>query len=134
MGRVPEDSVSVNELETYPYPVIDLEGKKYAILPLEELEAILEEMEDQRIVEELERESAEGAVELVSEEEMYEIIHKSPIRIAREKAGLTQEQFAKRMGVSQPQISKWERVGYNPRKTTLERICKALNVPISEVM
>ena len=134
MGHAPGNNISTDEVENYTYPVVNIDGKKYAILPLEELEAILEEMEDRRIVEDLERESAEGTVELVSDEEMYEIIHKSPIRIAREKAGLTQDEFAKRLGVSQPQVSKWERVGYNPRKKTLERICLALGVPISEVM
>ena len=35
--------------------------------------------------------------------------HHHPIRVARKNAGLTQTQFASRIGVSQGQVSSWER-------------------------
>jgi DNA-binding XRE family transcriptional regulator len=114
--------------------VIELDRRKYAILPLDRLEDLLKELEDRILIDEFERALATGKVERVSDEEMYEIFHKSPIRIAREKAGLTQAELAEIMGVSQPQVSKWEKVGYNPRKNTLEKICRALEVPIEEVL
>ena len=45
------------------------------------------------------------------------------LRLAREAAGLTQKQLAKRIGVSQPQISKWEDTVANH---TLQSILKYL--------
>ena len=48
---------------------------------------------------------------------------------AREKAGLTQEQLAKRIGTKQPALSRLERGGFN-RATleTLRKIAEALDV------
>lgn len=46
------------------------------------------------------------------------------LRLARERAGLTQKQLAQRIGVSQAQISKWENVNANH---TVQSILKYLN-------
>lgn len=46
------------------------------------------------------------------------------LRLARERAGLTQKDLAKRLGVSQSQVSKWENVNANH---TLQSILKYLS-------
>ncbi len=48
----------------------------------------------------------------------------SAIIEARKQAGLTQEQLAERMGISQPYVAKLEG-GKNPSINTLERIAEA---------
>ena len=48
---------------------------------------------------------------------------------AREKAGLTQEQLAKRIGTKQPALSRLERGGFNRATVeTLRKIAEALDV------
>lgn len=50
------------------------------------------------------------------------------LRWARQDAGLTQAQLAKRAGVSQQQIAKLERPGANPSVATLRKVADALGV------
>jgi transcriptional regulator with XRE-family HTH domain len=47
------------------------------------------------------------------------------IRHARETAGLTQAELARRLGTSQPAIVKLERPGANPTVRTLDRVLRA---------
>ena len=47
------------------------------------------------------------------------------IRRARTEAGLTQEQLARRLGVSQAALARLERRGANPTVATLERVLRA---------
>jgi transcriptional regulator with XRE-family HTH domain len=60
-------------------------------------------------------------------DEEFEVVES--IIQAREKAGLTQEQLAKRIGTKQPALSRLERGGFN-RATleTLRKIAEALDV------
>lgn len=55
------------------------------------------------------------------------------IRTARKKAGLTQRELGKRLGLSFQSIAQWENDLRNPKRETLQRIALALNVPISEL-
>lgn len=52
------------------------------------------------------------------------------IRAARKKAGMTQAELAKRLGISYVGISQWENDIRNPKYETLLRIAKALNVEV----
>lgn len=49
------------------------------------------------------------------------------IRASRQRAGLTQAELAERMGVTQSVVARWERSAVEPRLSTLERICDALD-------
>ena len=51
----------------------------------------------------------------------------------RKEANLTQADLAKATGLSQSAISRLEDGSRWPRKHTLLRICKALNLPIEEL-
>ena len=48
------------------------------------------------------------------------------LRAARTRAGLSQEELAKKSGISQEAISVLERGGGNPTMRTLERLARAL--------
>ena len=51
----------------------------------------------------------------------------------RKEANLTQADLAKATGLTQSEISRLEDGSRWPRKHTLLRICKALNLPIEEL-
>lgn len=52
----------------------------------------------------------------------------SPIAKARLAAGLTQEQLAARMGITQQTVANWERGARNPKLASLRKIADALGV------
>lgn len=48
------------------------------------------------------------------------------LAVARERAGLTQSQVAKRMGTSQPAVARLERCEADPRLSTIERYAEVV--------
>lgn len=56
----------------------------------------------------------------------------SPIRAWREHLGLTQEDVAKRMGISQPAYAQQETVA-KPRKATREKIAAAFGIKADQL-
>ena len=55
------------------------------------------------------------------------------IREARTKAGLTQTQLAKSAGLPQSHISRLEKGKHSPSHLTLQKIAKALSIPIHQL-
>lgn len=51
-------------------------------------------------------------------------------RDARRRANLTQAELARRLGVSQPVVARFEREGANPRLRTLERVIAATGLSL----
>lgn len=51
--------------------------------------------------------------------------------LLRKKAGLTQQQVADRLGVSQPTVQSFERAGNDPRLSTIRRYALAIQVRIT---
>jgi transcriptional regulator with XRE-family HTH domain len=60
---------------------------------------------------------------------------KSPLKILREQAGLSQEQLARQVNVSVKTISNWERGVYPAMMTVpqVKALCKSLNVTLEEL-
>lgn len=56
------------------------------------------------------------------------------IREARKRAGLTQEQLASRAGITQSHLSRLELGKYVPTLATLERLARALRIPLSALL
>ena len=55
------------------------------------------------------------------------------IKSLREKAGLTQDELAKSLGVHQTTVGKWETAGIYPRGELIHKIANALNCSIEDL-
>jgi ribosome-binding protein aMBF1 (putative translation factor) len=53
------------------------------------------------------------------------------IKAARKEQGLTQVELATKAGIPQPHLSRLERGDHSPTRLTLEKLAKALKVPVS---
>ncbi|WP_158098255.1 helix-turn-helix transcriptional regulator [Faecalibacterium sp. An192] len=56
------------------------------------------------------------------------------IKAARKKAGMTQEELGKKIGVSGSSMAQWENDLRNPKLDTLQRIAAALGVPVQDLI
>ena len=59
--------------------------------------------------------------------------NESRIAQARRAAGLTQGQLADRLGVVPQMIGKWERDERHAKIETLQKIARALDIPLSQL-
>lgn len=59
---------------------------------------------------------------------MSSVWKKNKLKFYREQAGLTQDQLAKLLNVSQPTIQRWENGAREPNLQDLKKLCKALGV------
>jgi transcriptional regulator with XRE-family HTH domain len=78
----------------------------------------------------LEDEADLGAIQEAKNEPLYDqeeaesYIFMNPVRRERLDRGWTQQELARRLGVSQATVAKWERKGANYRKGTREKLAK----------
>lgn len=57
----------------------------------------------------------------------------TPLAALRLRAGLSQQQVAERMGVSQPQVARCEQGKHDPGTETIARLADALGASVGEV-
>lgn len=55
------------------------------------------------------------------------------IRQIRESAGITQAELARRLGITQPAVARWESGRRQPRVESLQRIADALGLNLSVI-
>ena len=56
------------------------------------------------------------------------------IRVARIKAGMTQDELARKLKVSQATVGCWE-IGYTmPRPKSLVKLCELLDIPVDSIL
>ena len=56
------------------------------------------------------------------------------ISVARKRAGISQEELAERLSVTQGAVSQWENGATSPRTEMLLRIAEVLNVTVDELL
>jgi len=56
------------------------------------------------------------------------------LKALRERRGLSQEKLAARAGLSRPHLARLENARQDPTLGTIEKIAKALRVPIAELL
>jgi ribosome-binding protein aMBF1 (putative translation factor) len=63
------------------------------------------------------------------------VLHHQPLTKAwREHLGITQEELAARMGISQAAVAKFERSGARPRTVTLKKIASAMGLDVEQLI
>lgn len=56
------------------------------------------------------------------------------LKMARKQSGMTQTQLADSLGVSQKDISRWEKGIVTPNTTTFAQICRILHASADEIL
>jgi DNA-binding XRE family transcriptional regulator len=104
------------------YQIVEQGGKPFVLLPYEEFMA--------KFVNPI-----EGGL-IPHEIVERHVINDVPIvKCWREYLGMTQEALARKSGVQQPSIARIEsNINYKPRITTLEKLAKALNLSLEQLL
>ena len=115
--------------------IIEKNGKpEFAVISYADYKHFLELIEDEadaRAVAEFHESYAAGREFLVPEEIVRrELAGESPVKLWREHRGLTQQDLAKRVGISKPYLSQIETGKRQGTVETLGAIARALDVPL----
>jgi DNA-binding XRE family transcriptional regulator len=107
---------------------------EFAVIPYEDYQHFLELLEDEAdapVVAEFHEAYTVGREFLVPAEIVRrELAGESPIKLWREHRGLTQQELAKRSGISKPYLSQIETGKRRGTVETLSAIAHSLNVPL----
>lgn len=107
------------------YQIIEHAGEPaFVLVPWEEF---------QRILPILEAEKAQSTGIPQSVVEAHVLHNMSLIKAWREELGLTQEELAKRLSVSQAAVAKFEQPTARPRVATLKKIASALGITMEQL-
>jgi len=115
--------------------IIEKNGKpEFAVIPYAEYQHFLELLEDEadaRAIGEFHEAYSAGREFLVPEEIMRrEVEGESAVKLWREHRSLTQQELARRAGISKPYLSQIETGKRQGTVETLNAIARALDVPL----
>ena len=108
------------------YQTIKEKGKvKFVVLPIDLFENILDRLEDESDLQAIREAKKEP---LFDQKDAEEYIFMNPVKRERLDRGWTQQDLAKRLGVKQSTIAKWERKDAAYRKKTREKLAKVFEI------
>lgn len=115
--------------------LIEKDGKpEFAIISYEDYQhflALLEDETDSRIVADFHEKYIIGKEFLIPGEIIRrELAGESPIKLWREHRGLTQQELAKRVGISKPYLSQLETGKRQGTVETISAVARELDVPL----
>lgn len=115
--------------------IIEKNGRpEFAVIPYEDYRHFLELLEDEadaQVVAEFHEAYTAGREFLVPDEIVRrELAGESPIKLWREHRGLTQQELARRVGISKPYLSQIETGKRQGTVETLSAIARSLDVPL----
>ena len=108
------------------YQTIKENGKvKFVVLPLKSFQAILDRIEDESDLHDIREAKSEP---LYDQNEAEDYIFMNPVKRERLEKGWTQEELARRIGVKQATVAKWERKGAVYRGQTRQKLAKVFGI------
>lgn len=118
--------------------VMTLKGVKYAVLPFEAWEKIIEALEDAQDIadaKEISAKIASGEMECFPSSVVDALIDgENPIKVYREYRGMTQAELALKVGLSVEMIKKIEGGKSDGSVKTLKAIATALNLDLDDIV
>ena len=113
----------------------DGEGRPtHVILTIEEYRDLQKAIANHPAVTEGLKRLQDPALKTYTMEEVARLVFGNNIRACRERAGLTQEELAKRMGCTQSYISQIEQLDARPTLGTLQKLAEAIGCPVSDLV
>ncbi len=108
------------------YQTIKENGKvKFVVLSLKSFQSILDRIEDESDLHDIREAKSEP---LYDQNEAEDYIFMNPVKRERIEKGWTQEGLARRIGVKQATVAKWEREGAVYRKATRQKLAKVFEI------
>jgi ribosome-binding protein aMBF1 (putative translation factor) len=108
------------------YQTIKENGEvKFVVLPIKLFQSLLDRLEDQSDLRAIREAKSES---LYDQEEAEDYIFMNPVKRERLERGWTQQELARRLGVKQSTVAKWERQGAVYRKKTREKLAKVFTL------
>ena len=105
--------------------VVSVAGKSLVIMEEEDYEHLLDAVD----AAEAKRISEDASDPVLTWDEVKDELIRNRIAKVRERLGVTQKELARRLGVRQSTVSRWERREANLTLRTVRRIAKALGCP-----
>lgn len=110
--------------------VVEVGGKKLVIMDEEDYDRLLDAVE----VVEAERIARDARDPVLTWDEIKDDFIKNRIAEMREKAGITQQELARRLKVRQSTVSRMERENANLTLVTLRKIARALDCSVYQLI
>ena len=108
------------------YQTIKENGKvKFVVLPVKSFQSILDRIEDESDLHDIHEAKSEP---LYDQKEAENYIFMNPVKRERIERGWTQEELARRIGVKQATVAKWEREGAAYRRATRQKLAKVFGI------
>ncbi len=108
------------------FQTIKEKGKvKFVVLPVDLFEKMLDCLEDDSDLRAIREAKSEP---LYNQKEAENYIFMNPVKRERIERGWTQKDLAKRLGVKQSSIAKWEKNGAVYRKETRDKLAKVFEI------
>ena len=108
------------------YQTIKENGEvKFVVLPIKLFQSLLDRLEDQSDLRAIREAKSEP---LYDQEEAEDYIFMNPVKRERNDRGWTQQELARRLGIKQATVAKWERQGAVYRKKTREKLAKVFAI------
>ena len=98
---------------------------KFVVIPIKSFRALLDRLDDKSDLQAIREASGEP---LYDQEDAESYIFMNPVKRERGDRGWTQQELARRLGVKQSTVARWERHGAVYRKKTREKLAKAFAV------